>query len=226
MENIFKSKSGNIRQQWRTYLFDLAFQKYVVKKNYPEYKIESHLMLADKSKKASIDGLNQLFQITKDPNVRTGIMRKVDTLEATGDSIMESRNISDLINDIIEKDIHKIHGLSFLELVENFTEVYTKQKEIDWKNYNGHVCKDCWLEQFDISQDDKLRPNIYELWQFRKQKKLFKSNIFFLDQLVKSDFDDTHDNHLSVKSRQWLQIEKRVAESLGSQSIFTWMLKI
>ena len=64
-------------------------------------------MLADKSKKASIDGLNQLFQITNDPNVRTGIMRKVDTLEATGDPIMESRNISDLINDIIEKDIHK-----------------------------------------------------------------------------------------------------------------------
>ena len=59
-------------------MFDLAFQKYIVK-NYPEYKIESHLMLADKSK-VSIDGLNQLFQITKDPNVRTGIMRKVDTL--------------------------------------------------------------------------------------------------------------------------------------------------
>ncbi len=215
VENIFKSKSGNIRQQWRTYLFDLAFQKYVVKKNYPEHKIESHLMLADKSKKASIDGLNQLFQITKDPNVRTGIMRKVDTLEDTGDPIMESRNISDLINDIIEKDIHKIHGLSFLELVENFTEVYTNQKEIDWKNYNGHVCRECWIEQFDISENDKLRPNIYELWQFRKQKKLFKSNVFFLDQLVKSDFDDTRDNHLSVKSRQWLQIEKRVAESLG-----------
>ena len=215
MENIFKSKSGNIRQQWRTYLFDLAFQKYVVKKNYPEYKVESHLMLADKSKKASIDGLNQLFQIAKDPNVRTGIMRKVDTLEATGDPIMESRNISDLINDIIEKDIHKIHGLSFLELVENFTEVYTNQKEIDWKNYNGHVCRECWIEQFDMSENDKLRPNIYELWQFRKQKKLFKSNVFFLDQLVKSDFDDTHDNYLSVKSRQWLQIEKRVAESLG-----------
>ena len=215
MENIFKSKSGNIRQQWRTYLFDLAFQKYVVKKNYPEYKVESHLMLADKSKKASIDGLNQLFQIAKDPNVRTGIMRKVDTLEATGDPIMESRNISNLINDITEKDIHKIHGLSFLELVENFTEVYTNQKEIDWKNYNGHVCRECWIEQFDISENDKLRPNIYELWQFRKQKKLFKSNVFFLDQLVKSNFDDTHDNHLSVKSRQWLQIEKRVVESLG-----------
>ena len=214
-KNIFKTNSGSIRPQWRTYLFDLAFQKYVVEKNYPEHKIESYLMLADKSKKASIDGLNQLFQITNDPNTRTGIRRKVHSLEDVGNPIMELRNISDLINDIIEKDIHKIHGLSFLELVENFTEVYTNQKEINWKNYNGHVCRECWIKQFDISDDNKLRPNIYELWQFRKQKKLFKSNIFFLDQLVESDFDDTSDNHLSVKSRQWLQIEKRVAESLG-----------
>ena len=214
-KNIFKTNSGSIRPQWRTYLFDLAFQKYVVEKNYPERKIESYLMLADKSKKASIDGLNQLFQITNDPNTRTGIRRKVHSLEDVGNPIMELRNISDLINDIIEKDIHKIHGLSFLELVENFTEVYTNQKEINWKNYNGHVCRECWIKQFDISDDNKLRPNIYELWQFRKQKKLFKSNIFFLDQLVESDFDDTSDNHLSVKSRQWLQIEKRVAESLG-----------
>ena len=214
-KNIFKTNSGSIRPQWRTYLFDLAFQKYVVEKNYPERKIESYLMLADKSKKASIDGLNQLFQITNDPNTRTGIRRKVHSLEDVGNPIMELRNISDLINDIIEKDIHKIHGLSFLELVENFTEVYTNQKEINWKNYNGHVCRECWIKQFDISDDNKLRPNIYELWQFRKQKKLFKSNIFFLDQLVESDFDDTFDNHLSVKSRQWLQIEKRVAESLG-----------
>ena len=214
-KNIFKTNSGSIRPQWRTYLFDLAFQKYVVEKNYPERKIESYLMLADKSKKASIDGLNQLFQITNDPNTRTGIRRKVHSLEDVGNPIMELRNISDLINDIIEKDIHKIHGLSFLKLVENFTEVYTNQKEINWKNYNGHVCRECWIKQFDISDDNKLRPNIYELWQFRKQKKLFKSNIFFLDQLVESDFDDTSDNHLSVKSRQWLQIEKRVAESLG-----------
>ena len=214
-KNIFKTNSGSIRPQWRTYLFDLAFQKYVVEKNYPEHKIESYLMLADKSKKASIDGLNQLFQITNDPNTRTGIRRKVHSLEDVGNPIMELRNISDLINDIIEKDIHKIHGLSFLKLVENFTEVYTNQKEINWKNYNGHVCRECWIKQFDISDDNKLRPNIYELWQFRKQKKLFKSNIFFLDQLVESDFDDTSDNHLSVKSRQWLQIEKRVAESLG-----------
>ena len=214
-KNIFKTNSGNIRPEWRTYLFDLAFQKYVVEKNYPEYKIESYLMLADKSKRATIDGLNQLFQITNDPNIRTGIERKVHFLEDTGNPIMEARNLSGLINDIIEKDNHKIHGLSFLELVQNFTDLYTNEKEINWQNYNGHVCRECWIEQFSISEDNQKRPNIYELWQFRHQKKLFKSNIFFLDQLSKQDFDDSSDTYLSIKNRQWLQIEKRVAEYLG-----------
>ena len=65
MNNVFINNSGRIRPEWRLYLFDLAFQKYVVQKSYPEYSIQSYLMLADKSKRASIDGLNQLFQITK-----------------------------------------------------------------------------------------------------------------------------------------------------------------
>ena len=215
MNNVFINNSGRIRPEWRLYLFDLAFQKYVVQKSYPEYSIQSYLMLADKSKRASIDGLNQLFQITKNPNIRTGIDVKVESIEDIGDPIMEPRNLSGLINDIISKDIHKIHGLSFKSLIENFTELYTNQKEINWKDYNGHVCRECWMEQFNISDEDKLRPNIYELWQFRNQKTLFKSNIFFLDQLQKSDFDEPLETHLSIKNRQLLQIEKRVNESLN-----------
>ena len=215
MNNVFINNSGRIRPEWRLYLFDLAFQKYVVQKSYPEYSIQSYLMLADKSKRASIDGLNQLFQITKNPNIRTGIDVKVESIEDIGDPIMEPRNLSGLINDIISKDIHKIHGLSFKSLVENFTELYTNQKEINWKDYNGHVCRECWMEQFNIGDEDKLRPNIYELWQFRNQKTLFKSNIFFLDQLQKSDFDEPLETHLSIKNRQLLQIEKRVNESLN-----------
>ena len=215
MNNVFINNSGRIRPEWRLYLFDLAFQKYVVQKSYPEYSIQSYLMLADKSKRASIDGLNQLFQITKNPNSRTGIDVKVESIEDIGDPIMKPRNLSGLINDIISKDIHKIHGLSFKSLVENFTELYTNQKEINWKDYNGHVCRECWMEQFNIGDEDKLRPNIYELWQFRNQKTLFKSNIFFLDQLQKSDFDEPLETHLSIKNRQLLQIEKRVNESLN-----------
>ena len=220
MENIFLTKAGKIKSEWKSYLFDLAFQKHVVKKSFPERKVESYLMLADKSKRASIDGLNQLFQITKNPNNRTGIDVKVESTDDIGDPIMQQVNLTELINDIISKDIHKIHGLSFKSLVKNFTELYTNQKEINWKDYKGHVCRECWMEQFNISDEDQLRPNIYELWAFRNQKKLFKSNIFFLDQLKKSDFDKSLDTQLSVENRQWLQIEKTVKQSLNKKVDF------
>ena len=219
LENIFLSKSGKIRPMWESYLFDLAFQKYVVKKSFPDYKVESYLMLADKSKKASIDGLNQLFQIANN-NKRTRIEVKVDSIEEIGDPIMQPVNLTQLINEIILRDFHRIYDLSFNQLVKDFTEIYTNQKAIDWKDYNGHVCRDCWIQQFNISEKDQLRPNIYELWQFRNQKKLFKSNIFFLDQLKKIDFQEISDVHLTIKNRQWLQIEKRVQQSLNQKVDF------
>lgn len=212
IRDTFINNSGKIRSEWRFYLFDLAFQKYVVKKSFPDYNIESYLMLADKSKKSSIDGLNQLFQIS-DNNTRTGIEVKVNSINEIGAPIMQEVNLTKLTDDIIELSIHKMHNLTFNELLNNFTDLYTNQKHINWSDYNGHVCKDCWMQQYEIEDKDKLRPNIYELWQFRNHSKYLKSKIFFLDQLNESEFYEPFNNSLSVKNRQWLQIQKRVKES-------------
>ena len=64
-------KKGKIRSNWKPYLYDLAFQTYVLKNKFPDFKISACFMLADKSK-ASVDGLNQLFQISNINN-RTGL---------------------------------------------------------------------------------------------------------------------------------------------------------
>ena len=62
-----------------------------------------------------------------------------------------------------------------------------------------------------------MRPNLYELWQFRKHKELFNDSIFFLDQLNSSDFEESKNGPLSVKARQWIQIQKRVKQSQGEK---------
>ena len=214
IENTFITSSGQIKSSWKSYLFDLAFQKFVVKKCFPVYKVEAFFMLADKSKKASIDGLNQLFQIC-DINTRTGVNVKVNSLEEIGSSVMQELDVTYLINNIINERIHLVHEMSFNELVSNFSNLYVHNKNINWKDYNGHVCKNCWENQFNISENDSFRPNIYELWQFRKHKQLFTNNLFFLDQLKSSDFEDSRVGPLSVKARQWIQIQKRVKQSKG-----------
>ena len=215
-KNTFTSKNGQIKSVWKPYLFDLAFQKFVVEKCFPQYKIEAFLMLADKSKKASINGLNQLFQIC-DNNSRTAIKVKVNSIEEIGNSIMQELDVTHLINNIINDNFHLVHEMSFNELVSNFTNLYVHKKNINWKDYNGYVCKDCWKNQFNISENDSLRPNLYELWQFRKQKELFNDNIFFLDQLKSSEFEESKNGPLSVKARQWIQIQKRVKQSQGEK---------
>ena len=55
-----------------------------------------------------------------------------------------------------------------------------------------------------------MRPNIFEIWNFRNKKKYIDKNIFFLDQLQESDFNERSITHLTVQNRQWLQIESRV----------------
>ena len=65
------TKKGAVASGILPYLYDVAFQKYVVTKAleelYPNEKftVKARLMMADKSKEATVDGLNQMFRICK-----------------------------------------------------------------------------------------------------------------------------------------------------------------
>jgi hypothetical protein len=59
--------------------FDL--QKYVAQKT-PQFKFEAYLLMADKTKKASIDGLNKCFEFPKWKS-KNGYYQKVHSLKET-----------------------------------------------------------------------------------------------------------------------------------------------
>src|SRR3982751_2522862 len=56
-------KVKSLNTDWIPYLYDIAFQKYVVSNALPGYDVYAHLILADCDSKATIDGMNQLFRI-------------------------------------------------------------------------------------------------------------------------------------------------------------------
>ena len=62
-EYLFIGKRGGMVSSWKPYLFDIAFQKYVIQLCFPQWKIQSYIMMADKSKKASINGLNPYYSL-------------------------------------------------------------------------------------------------------------------------------------------------------------------
>ncbi|MHA1543019.1 MAG: DUF2779 domain-containing protein, partial [Candidatus Hodarchaeales archaeon] len=66
----FVTKKNYIRSVWKKYLYDVAFQTYVLSKAYPQLTVIPYLMLVDTSKLTTIDGLNQLIKINRDEHNR------------------------------------------------------------------------------------------------------------------------------------------------------------
>lgn len=50
--DFLNKKGSQISTKWKPYVYDVAFQKYVVTKAFPEWTVNSYLMLADKTSQA------------------------------------------------------------------------------------------------------------------------------------------------------------------------------
>jgi hypothetical protein len=227
---LFVGKRGGMVSSWKPYLFDIAFQKYVMQLCFPDWHIQSYLMMADKSKKASIDGLNQLFRISKKEGNRTGIIKKVRTLEETGDPVLGRKNITQIVSNI-ESNKFKYHdSLTFQESIKFLKETYLNDRYANWAT--SYVpCRDCEFkcteneEQLDLKSGFKAcfekqhkwgdadfdKENIFDIYYFTQGNKLFDEGIFFKDQLTEENIKlKIEPGKLSRTNRQILQIEKAV----------------
>lgn len=219
-----------IKSDWKPYLFDIAFQKYVIQKCYPEWEIDSFIMLVDKSKTASIDGLNQLFRITKEADGRTGIKTLVSSIEETGNSVLGVSNVSEIVKKI-ENDTYSYgNGLNFCDAIENFKTHYLKDDYANWlTSYMAcNKCEfqaseedkakglksgfeECFIKQHKWGENEFKKPKIFDIrgMHFTKGIKLFKENTFFMDALKIDDIGYKEvAGKLSDTERAWLQIER------------------
>jgi hypothetical protein len=226
-ENLFIGSRGALVNGWKPYLFDLAFQKHVASLTYPNFQFEAYFMMADKTKMATIDGLNQLFRVPANGNPRTDIIKKVSSIEEVGASILSEINVDTIVNAIIS-DQYKYHkNLGFHEAIKLFKDSYLASQYINWET-NFSACKKCefkasieekeagmlsgfehcFKKQHNWSDDDFLKPNAMEVWNFRGND-LIESNRLFMEDLTEDDFKITAiADKISSGERQWIQVEK------------------
>lgn len=225
-EYLFIGKKGGMVSDWKPYLFDIAFQKYVIQLCFPHWKIQSYIMMADKSKKASINGLNQLFRISSKGENRTGILKKVNTIEETGDPVLGKKNVTQIVTDI-ETNKYKYHdSLTFIDSINQFKEFYKKDEYANWKT-TFSACKscefksndddlksgfkECFRKQHHWTEHDFSKPNIFDIYFFTKGNKLFEEGVYFKDELTEENIGvKIEAEKLTTSHRQWLQIEKEV----------------
>ena len=97
----FLNEDGSLISEWSSYLCDVAFQEYVIRNAKPKLKVRPFLMCADKSKVATVDGLNRRFQISRDEENRSQveIIGAVD-LGSLGAPLLHEFDISEVVKSI------------------------------------------------------------------------------------------------------------------------------
>ncbi|WP_019037730.1 DUF2779 domain-containing protein [Psychroflexus tropicus] len=151
----FVGKRGGLDSNWKFYLFDVSFQKYVINKAFPQYTVKPFLMLADKSQTTTINGLNQLFRITKNNDNRTGVERKIDQLKnIEAESVL---GIADISNEVrgIESGRHRIiEDYDFEDGIQIFAKAYQEDRYLG-HDLNFNVCKHCEFKTDKQNKDEK-----------------------------------------------------------------------
>lgn len=233
-ENNFVGKRGSLVSSWKSYLFDLAFQKYVVQKAYPELQFEAYLLMADKTKKAAIDGLNQLFRIPNNGNPRTDIINRVHALVEIGNSVLSETNVDGIVNDIINDKYKYYENLNFEESIITFKKAYQEDNYLNWPTQFS-ACKNCefkttpeqekegmlsglkhcFSKQLSWTTKEYDKPNAMQIWNFRG-KTLMEENRLLMEELTEDDFNiKLEAGRITQSERQWIQVEKAVNNDIS-----------
>lgn len=107
-----EGKTGNILKGMLPYIQDVAFQKYVLSKAYPNTTIFTYLMLPDKAVKSKIDGLNQMFKVENiNHQIKVTVDEEIYSVLEDAEKLLAKVSVDKFVNSVLEDEI-KTAGLS------------------------------------------------------------------------------------------------------------------
>ena len=231
--NDMLTKKGFLDTKWSDYVYDVAFQKYVLTKAYPDFDVHAYLMLADKNAVATVNGLNQKFQLktVEDDRIIVEVVGDVSK-EGLGKEILIRVNADNIINQIFQgTDSPNPSDKSFIEYIHFLADNYERDEKIvvpihkDCKlceyqttpeeELQGKLSgfKECWSRQLGWDNEMFKLPLVLDIWDFRSKQKLIDSEVYLMQDVTEDQIGDippSSDEKLSRTQRQWLQVRKTV----------------
>jgi hypothetical protein len=228
----FLNRFGYLDSKWKEYLYDVAFQKYVVEKAFPDHEVNAFLMLADKNTRSTVDALNQNFLIVRDSKGRTKIKtKKALNSEELGDAILRVVDVDEPVRMIYMNEDAKVpRQEAFRDWISRLSRAYSSDTLI--RTSLGSKCakcefrcsdeekatgkrngfEECWEREADLKDGDFQKAFSFNLWDNKRADKHIEQQKLFLTDLDLEDIGYKSDAKpgLSRTERQWLQISKSV----------------
>jgi len=225
-EYIFKGKRGGLDGDYKSYLYDLAFQKKVAQLAFPQFEYKASFMMADKTKTASIDGMNQLFRVPMGGDPRQGIEKRVNSLAEIGNSVLSEIDVDDIVEEIIDGKQPYSKQLNFSDAMVKFRDAYRNNVYLNWQP-DFKACKlcefkateeekakglvsgfeQCFSKKYQWTDKEFKQPSSMEIWNYRGTRSFPNGRILMKD-LQEGDIDGNH------KVRQQLQVDKAVKNDM------------
>ena len=241
-QDNFLTKSNYIDSKWLPYLYDVAFQTWIAEQAFPQFDVTPYLMLADKSARTTVDGLNQMFRIVSD-KARSKVLLSEDiSTQALGKSILIRAPVREYVEmiwsgrdrELGEDDAES--EISFVDRAQEYAGYFLRDER--YPITIGKKCRDCefnirpdvlepgqesgfrecWKTALGLSDRDLEKPLVFDLWDFRQSQECIDRGIYFMEDIPVEDFlmEINREGQLEYKSwhaeRQDLQISKMCHE--------------
>lgn len=234
-ERFVNSKTGGVLSDLLPYVYDVAFQKYVVQQAMPEYNVTASLMMADKTKRADVDHLNQLFAIRRDENNQTVVdvaENAAEVLSKSKTQVLTAIDMTELCDKIIAGETAEQNqrmGVCFTKFVQMTSQAFARKEKLptclsgkcshcefrkgDSSLKDGH--DECLCEIGCFAPGDFARPQIEQLWggggAGAKRGVWMQERRYFMDEITEADYSfnqktKTKSDGLDGHQRTWLQI--------------------
>src|SRR4030095_8098430 len=156
----------------------------------------------DKEVLCTVDGLNQMFEITK-LSPRKTVINKIGN-EDLGSEILIKVNVNKEVQHIMELD--RVQNWQFKDAVQEFSRAVLNNTRLEvdtsgeCKNCEFRVTKDdrlkdgfreCWQKKNGFTASDFEKPMIWELWRLptKKVNEFINSKKYFLTDLTRNDLE-------------------------------------
>lgn len=234
---FWKKKTHEIDTKWLPYFYDVAFQTWVIRQAHPEWKVRPFLVLADRTRRADVDGLNQCFRILGKNSIdkieiKPGLQRK-----DLGTMLVTPVDVSEEVELLLSSPVNSpgLGMIPFEAYVTKLAEEYIAGRKI--ATATGKKCKDCmfrsepggddekkglksgfhecWLEQCGVKPEAFRNQSILDLWNYRKTDEEITNRRYFLTDLA-DDIDWSApifpaNSGLTAEERQRLQVQMAVS---------------
>ncbi|MEB0114468.1 DUF2779 domain-containing protein [Variovorax sp. RTB1] len=224
----FLNARGQLETGMLPYLQDVAFQRHVAALAYPQFKYRAFLMLADKSARSTVDGLNQRFRIRRDGHGARIEVAPGTAISELGAPLLRAVPVDSQVDQILSGEL-VVAGKrdSFAQTVARLASAYRVGERI--ATQPGPQCAacefrtgehpggraprsgfhECWSDAFGWKADDFGGGTVLDIWNFRKKKDLMARGVLKPRDVTQEDLslDDPHPGPegLSIAQRQWFQ---------------------